>query len=423
MSRPNAAAAFARQDEGAPGFDLDALRAEVQARVAEEEAAYGTAEAQEPGKCEKLRSFAFVPASDLISSPHPTRWLISGFLEEGSLATVFGPSGSMKSFVAVDMGLCIATGRNWHGKTVRNSGAVFYICGEGFAGVGKRLRVWMLHNGVDAAQVPFFVSNAPVQMLDPASVDSAMVAINELAEAHGAPRLIIIDTLARNFGPGDENNTPDMNAFVAALDTIQRQYECAILTVHHTGLATAERARGSSAFRAAMDWEFKLEPKADVRLLSCTKSKDHEPPQNMAFEPDAVETGWDDEDGNPVTSIVLQSVNVPVTERKNQALKGANKIALDALFNVCTKGDILKTAATAVDVETWRAEAYRLSISPSTEQSAKQKAFRRALMTLRDGGYVSVDSDMYWPTDLTRRKVEEKPVVQSVKEAEQLGLI
>ena len=378
------------------------IRNAVHARVAEEEATYGTG-TQEPGKEETSRSFRFVPAGDLVGEPCPPRWVIDGFIEEATLACLYGASGGMKSFVGLDMGLSVSNGREWHGHAVPNPGPVFYICGEGFAGVNKRLKVWASDNRVDASTLPFFVSNQPVGILDAVAVQVAVTAIREMVEAHGSPRLLIVDTLARNFGPGDENSTQDMSAFVAALDDVRAGLGCAVLVIHHTGLAAADRARGASAFRAALDWEFRLEPKGDIRLLTCTKSKDHEPPKDMAFEPEVLETGWTGEDGRAVTSVVLRSVEVKNHGSKEKPLTGANRIAYGALQDLCTDGSPLRSYAKPVDLETWRQECYNRSITPSTEQSAKQKAFKRAVTALRDGGYVLSENDTYWPSDLPKQ--------------------
>ena len=52
----------------------------------------------------------------------------------------------------------------------------------------------------------------------------------------GRPVLIVIDTSVRNFGPGDENSTVDMNGFIAHVDSYLRApYRCVALIVHHTG--------------------------------------------------------------------------------------------------------------------------------------------------------------------------------------------
>ena len=215
-------------------------------------------------------------------------------------------------------------------------------------------------------------------------------------------RLVIVDTLARNFGPGDENSTGDMSRFVSALDDIRVQFDCAVIVVHHTGLAAADRARGASAFRAALDWEYRLEPKGDIRLMACTKSKDHEPPADVAFEPESVDCGWMDEDGEPVSSIVLRETDAPAHGNKEKPLRGANKIAYEALVDLCTAGDILKQSARPAGIEAWRAESYKRSISPSPEQDSKKKAFNRAVTALRDSGHVSTEEDAYWPSSLPR---------------------
>lgn len=379
------------------------IRRQVEARVAEEEATYGTGATVAPGKDENVRAFKFVPACDLVGVPSPPKWLVSGYLEDFNLACLFGPSAGMKSFLADDLGLCVASGLAWHDNAIPNPGPVFYICGEGFAGIGKRLKVWFDHHGIDASTIPFFVSNSPVGFLDPVSLQEALAAIGEMAEAYGAPRLVIVDTLARNFGPGDENSTQDMSGFVAALDNVRCKFGCTVLVVHHTGLATADRARGASAFRAAMDWEYKLESRDGTRFLQCTKSKDHEPPADMAFEPEIIETGWADENGDMVTSVVLRRIEAKSPGKYDKPLKGANKIAYEALVFACTKGDVLQAYATPVDIEAWRSEAYSRSISPSQEQGAKQRAFNRAVTFLRDAAHVSVEAEKFWPSLLPKR--------------------
>ena len=374
------------------------IRAAVHARVAEEEQRFGTG-APEPGS---VRKFILLPAGDLCARPMRPRWLIHDYLEMGTLASIYGPSAGMKSFLAIDMGLCVASGRDWHGHHILDAGPVIYICGEGFAGIGKRLRAWCIHYGLEAVSVPFYVSSAPVAFLDSDSVAEAVEAVQSLAKDIGTPRLVIIDTLARNFGPGDENNTGDMSRFVSVLDDIRGQFDCAVIVVHHTGLAAADRARGASAFRAALDWEYRLEPKDDIRVLACTKSKDHEPPQDMAFEPEPVGCDWMDEDGTTISSIVLRQVEAPSHGNKEKPLKGASKVAYDALMDLCTAWDVLKQTARPVAIDVWRAKSYKRSISPSTEQDSKKKAFNRAVTALRDSGHVLTEDDQYWPSCLPK---------------------
>lgn len=114
-----------------------------------------------------------------------------------------------------------------------------------------------------------------VGVIDPAQL--AML-VRAVAAEDITPQLVILDTLARCFGPGDENSTQDMTRFVAACDEIRSRWRCAVLLIHHSGLSDKTRSRGSSALRAALDAEYRLERTDASLLLTATKMKDAEPP-------------------------------------------------------------------------------------------------------------------------------------------------
>lgn len=209
------------------------------------------------------RRFHFKSIDDLLASAKPIVWLIKGFLDAFSLAVLFGDPGSMKSFLAIGIGLCIAANQAWHGYQVRKTGTVFYIAGEGFAGLSRRIKAWAIWHRLSLENVPFFVSDRPAQFLDAERAAEVVAAVDALQEQHGPPVLIIIDTLNRNFGPGNESDTADMTKFIAAIDEHLRcRYQCAVLIVHHTGLTEKHRARGSIALNGALDWEYRLSQEA-----------------------------------------------------------------------------------------------------------------------------------------------------------------
>ena len=84
------------------------------------------------------------------------------------------------------------------------------------------------------------------------------------------PRLIVLDTLARNFGGGNENDTKDMNQFVTNVDAVRQAWGCTVLVVHHTGHNSTDRGRGSSALKAALDSEYQLTRQEDSKVV-CVK--------------------------------------------------------------------------------------------------------------------------------------------------------
>jgi hypothetical protein len=105
---------------------------------------------------------------------------------------------------------------------------------------------------------------------------------------------------------GDENSAKDARAILSAGSVVGRAYECSVTFVHHTGLAASQRARGSSAFRAAMDYAVLLTADDNEIILSVTKAKDSEPPQPLACRLQRVAlNGWLDEDGEGVSGAVF----------------------------------------------------------------------------------------------------------------------
>lgn len=175
------------------------------------------------------------------------------------------------------------TGLAWLGREV-TQGAVFYLAGEGHAGVSRRLKAWELHHGKSLANAPLFVSKTPAALMDAASAEAVTRAIEELCTAQGAPALIVIDTFARNMGEGDENSNADVGLFVNHLDQMKARLGCCVLLVHHTGHLEAQRARGSSALPAAMDSIFRTDKKPNGPQLVHIKSKESELSATLALE-------------------------------------------------------------------------------------------------------------------------------------------
>jgi hypothetical protein len=251
------------------------------------------------------RRLAFRSARELLLKPKRLSWLIHKVLERDCLAQLFGDPGTAKTFFALDIGLCVGTGTPWNGNAVTR-GTVLYILGEGSNGIGRRMRAWEIANGISLADAPFFVSNMAAALTDEDGREELVKLVREMMEQYGPIMLIILDTVARNFGPGDENKTQDMTWFIAACDEIRELTGATILTIHHTGHGNKERARGSMAMKGALDWEYSVTKDIGAVLLECVKVKDAEAPPSMAFKLVTIDLGELDEEGEPVTSAVLR---------------------------------------------------------------------------------------------------------------------
>jgi hypothetical protein len=342
----------------------------------------------------KRGPFRFLPVSDLYNMSSSTDWLIKSYLDKGTLAMLFGKSGTYKSFCAIDMGLSIATGSDWHGNPV-SQGKVFYICGEGQKGISRRIRAWEIHYGIPLDNVDFFTSDRPAQFLDEESALDVVNAVSELCDQNGMPALIIIDTLNRNFGTGDENSTTDMTRFINVIDKYLRiQYNCTVLIVHHAGLKDTNRARGASALHAALDWVYQAEVSREILELYSVKSKDHELSPFTSFIPLPITLDWNEDDGSPMTSVVLKNTANKVGNIK--PLSAANKIAYDTLKNI-----VACNAGKSMDLGVWREAAYQAGISPTGTPDANQKAFLRAKKYLEGMRLVETKDGYLWNIAMT----------------------
>ena len=296
-----------------------------------------------------VRAFKFFHASEAIKQATVPKWVIKGVCEEDSLIGIFGPAKSGKSFITVDMACCVATGKDYHEKK-SNEGLVLYLAGEGHRGLSRRLLAWEKVNDPNPITDPGSIlkdsklhySERGVQILDELDAEMMRNEALTLVDTYGEPpKLVVVDTLARNFGPGNENSTEDMNRFVAQIDRyIREEFRCAVILVHHTGHGHLTRGRGSSVLPAALDWEYKVEKVDDNEEqewslnFEQTLVKDGRPLPPMRF--NFQETEFHhllDEEGQPTTSgaLVLGKWSKPKATKK---LGKNQQIVLDTLKNI-----------------------------------------------------------------------------------------
>jgi RecA-family ATPase len=225
----------------------------------------------------------------------PVEWLIDNVLPKKAFCALYGPPGSYKSFVALDIAEAVATGRPWMGREVQAAGAVLYICGEGFGGIGARIKACKLHNRTQAG-AEIYVIRAAINMRSSAEdFDLLVASIKDLMEKTGVQfELVQIDTLARAFGGGNENNSEDMGAFIHNAGRIQRMLGCAMMVLHHSGKDATKGLRGHSSLLGAVDTQLELmkidatpnpsSPIAGSGILTISKQKDGQDGLKIGFE-------------------------------------------------------------------------------------------------------------------------------------------
>jgi putative DNA primase/helicase len=253
-----------------------------------------------------------IPADDFAAQPAPIRWLVKRWIQSEALIMVHGPSGSGKTFLALDMVLSIASNEaipDWNGHKVR-PGPVVYLAGEGHHGLRGRVAAWKQHRGVGSLNM--WLSRHGLDLNSPAGYQKTVEAIRGLGTV---PSVIVVDTLHR-FLQGDENSAQDAKTMLDACGSIIEEFGCSVVLVHHTGVAAEaqHRARGSSAWKGALDIEISVVPPSDDAPMEVVqrKSKDAELAEPLHGVLTSVEiAGWFDEDGEKVTSAVFEQTDAP----------------------------------------------------------------------------------------------------------------
>ncbi|MEQ8860124.1 MAG: helicase RepA family protein [Pseudomonadales bacterium] len=309
----------------------------------------------------------------------PPKWCIRNLMEADCLAMVFADPGAGKSFLAIDVACCVATGTDFHGHAVA-AGPVVYIAGEGRNGLSRRFKAWEIRHNVELLASPLYVSGGPAALCHAGSANDVAAAVDAIATEHGSPALVVIDTVARNFGPGDENSTQDMGAFVQAADLIRAKHEATVLFVHHTGHGDKSRGRGAMALHGALDAEYRMDKdETGVVRLESTKMKDGPMPEPMAFRIRTVELGITDDEGEPVTAAILDSTSYEPPPKAGKAGRGKwQTVAIEVL-------DTLEQDSNRVDVEHWRQECLSADMPRQRFHEVQKALIDQNLITVEFG--------------------------------------
>jgi hypothetical protein len=247
----------------------------------------------------------FVPLSfeDVLNMP-PKEWLIDGLFGAGDLGMIFGPPGSGKTFIVIDLILAACLGEPFAMRfNVARPLSVAYCAGEGLAGLPDRFKAAAAHHGVSA--LPGLTIFRQVPQLYTESQTAANIDQFVLAwKATGKPLdLLMIDTLHSATGGADENSAQHMGVVLESCKLAIKELGCAVLLVHHSNKAgTGER--GSSAMRGAMDYMIEVSPTGEQLSgkgkLTCSKLKDGEAWEGQRFSLvavdgcDSVRVWWDE---------------------------------------------------------------------------------------------------------------------------------
>ena len=333
----------------------------------------------------------------------PLSWLVKGLLVDGGLSAIYGPPGTSKTFLALDMALHVAHGRDWFGRRV-SPGAVVYVSGEGQSSMLLRMKAWRQEKG-DGTRAPFALVPTSVNLFDDTvGAETLIDDVKAHAASLGLPlRLIVLDTLSRMIGSGDEDKARDINVVVQRAEKIQRETGAHVLIVHHSGKDRDRGMRGSNALLGAADAVIEVSrgEGSDFCEGKIVKVKDGSADVPLKYTLRQSVLG-SDEDGEDITSCVVEPTDAgPGETRGKPKLSDAEVIALDALDEVLIDHGVLQPITSvpnggrAAKIEEWRQEAYRRGISDDGAE-ARKKAFQRVRQKLQAKRLIGIRGEWVW---------------------------
>lgn len=305
------------------------------------------------------------------------RYLVEGFIPRNALVVVWGPPKCGKSFWVFNMLLHVALGWLYKGRRVEQ-GTVVYCAFEGQFGLKARVEAFRRHYQVPLKEeTPFkFI----LDVINLVHDQKALIAAIKNALGDVKPTVITLDTLNRSLA-GSENKDEDMSAYIAAADALREAFDCAVVVIHHCGVA-GTRPRGHTALTGALDVQIKCKMDKEGRITSEVEfAKDGPQGETDINTLKTVDLGRD-KTGRMITSCVV----VPAKEQ----LKGHTALALEILLRLSRK---LETNG-VVSIISWReafeAEMNKTETSANVSKKGIEKAFLRAREKLEEAGFIAI---------------------------------
>ena len=316
---------------------------------------------------------------------------------------------------------------------ISNTGAVLYICGEGHGGIGSRLQALKSHHRSDLDN-PLYVIRSQINLRS-SQADFNTLAISmdsligDLNEKGIELQLVIVDTLNRSFGGGNENSSDDMGAWITGVGNLQRMFNVALMVLHHSGKDVAKGLRGHSSLLGAVDTELEIlrfdgQPKG---ILTLTKQKDGEDGGRFAFKVVTVKTettslGLMDQSSSLAIErdeSYVDSVQNTTKKDSNRRGQGPNqRLLLKCLGEVLRKSGVMTDLdndkrVKAVHLERWRDEFKKACGYDMSANTFNKNWTRRSMLI--DQNLVGIRGDFAWIVIVQDEEFDANNVVNLVK--------
>lgn len=203
----------------------------------------------------------------------PIPYIVEGLIAEGSVSLWYGKFGSKKTWSLYDLGVCVASGKDWLEFAVNKCNVLVIDEESGERRLADRMKA-ILKGELVEGDIPLAsVSLAQFDLRSNPQDLAELILLIQETEA----KLVIIDALADVMLGGDENAVKDTQPVFAGLRMASEVTGAAFVVIHHSN--KQDGYRGSTAIAGALDTMLKVDSKAESNLITfkSEKVRDGEP--------------------------------------------------------------------------------------------------------------------------------------------------
>jgi hypothetical protein len=254
------------------------------------------------------------------------KFVMHPLLSEGEAVMIAADPKAGKTVLAVTMGLHIACGMNLGDSLkVSEPRSVLYFGLEGALAIRRRIKAWAVTHEITDEIPMFSVTTSYKLSTEERRIQLAtkIVAAEQYCAKHNKPSLglIVIDTLTKAMGGGDQNDAGDTEEVLSMAKMLHDVgITAAVMFIHHKGKTGA--IRGSTNIEAAVDVIASVVKEGAIVTLSIDKARSIEEGGSYVFEMSNVVLGISEQG---------QSINAPIATPIDAATESGAALSMASI--------------------------------------------------------------------------------------------
>lgn len=189
-------------------------------------------------------------ADELENLPPLDPEMIGGILRRGHRMLIAGGSKTSKSFLALELAVSVALGREWLNTYPCSQGRVLYINGE----IDRPSFALRISAILDRMKIDPEELREKLTVLNLRDVEITISQLFELISRNGGFDLVVLDPIYTLGDVNDENNAAEVRRFLKEIGRLSNETGAAVVCIHHHakgqqgGKKAIDRASGSGVF-------------------------------------------------------------------------------------------------------------------------------------------------------------------------------